>query len=515
MSIEFKKVTKHFGGTDVVDDLSLEIQDGEFVVLLGPSGCGKTTTLRMLAGLENATSGDILIDGERVNDVPTQHRDVAMVFQSYALYPHMTIAENIGYPLRVRKIEKGERAARVNRVAAMLEIESLLERKPRQLSGGERQRVALARAIVREPRAYLMDEPLSNLDARLRVQMRGELKRLQHQLGTTTIYVTHDQAEAMTLASRVAVMRKGLLQQFDTPMNIYNYPANRFVAEFVGSPSMNFVEGKIDPGSGTFVSDSLLIPLSADQISNLAGQSALTMGIRPEHIQVLAEPHDGAIPASVYVTELMGNETFVFVTVGANRLIARAPADFRAELESKVWLRIAAEKAHFFDSAGAEISSLLPDHLRNRRPHLLRPHLITRIGRMKPIAREIFRMRRELLSRDRVDIKHRHTVTSCNLLQPAAKLNNLPLILVTRRTWNSRRARNIRKVRHHNSRARLFFEHAENLFVVFRKLVQRQPMPDVVDADTNSHKIRIHRDALVQLRTQDIRSRRATHAEIA
>ena len=197
----------------------------------------------MLAGLESVTSGDILINGERINDVPTQHRDLAMVFQSYALYPHMTIAENIGYPLRVRKIEKAERAERVKRVAAMLEIESLLDRKPRQLSGGERQRVALARAIVREPRAYLMDEPLSNLDARLRVQMRGELKRLQHQLGTTTIYVTHDQAEAMTLASRVAVMKKGVLQQFDAPMNIYNHPANRFVAEFVGSPSMNFIEG--------------------------------------------------------------------------------------------------------------------------------------------------------------------------------------------------------------------------------------------------------------------------------
>src|SRR5512145_2250626 len=201
MGIEFSKVNKAFGDMRVVDDLSLQIDDGEFVVLLGPSGCGKTTTLRMLAGLETVTSGDILIDGQRVNDVPTQHRDLAMVFQSYTLYPHMSIAENIGYPLRVRKIEKRERAERVNRVARMLEIESLLERKPRQLSGGERQRVALARAIIREPRAYLMDEPLSNLDARLRVQMRGELKRLQHQLGTTTIYVTHDQAEAMTLAS--------------------------------------------------------------------------------------------------------------------------------------------------------------------------------------------------------------------------------------------------------------------------------------------------------------------------
>ena len=349
MGIEFRNVSKTFGGTRVVEDLSLEIRDGEFVVLLGPSGCGKTTTLRMLAGLESATSGDIYIGGERVNDVPTQHRDLAMVFQSYALYPHMSIAENIGYPLRVRKIEKNERAERVRRVAAMLEIESLLDRKPRQLSGGERQRVALARAIVREPRAYLMDEPLSNLDARLRVQMRGELKRLQHQLGTTTIYVTHDQAEAMTLASRVAVMRKGRLQQFDTPMNIYNQPANRFVAEFVGSPSMNFVEGKVD--GGAFVSDSLRIPLNTSQLKELPGQVDLTMGIRPEHVHVLAEPHDEAIAASVYVTELMGNETFVFLSVGENRLIARAPADFRAEVESKVWLRLATGKAHFFDRA--------------------------------------------------------------------------------------------------------------------------------------------------------------------
>jgi len=322
MSIEFRNVTKTFDGTHVVDDLSLEVRDGEFIVLLGPSGCGKTTTLRMLAGLEAVTSGDVLIDGERVNDIPTQHRDLAMVFQSYALYPHMTIAENIGYPLRVRKLDKAERATRVQRVAEMLEIESLLERKPRQLSGGERQRVALARAIVREPRAYLMDEPLSNLDARLRVQMRGELKRLQHQLGTTTIYVTHDQAEAMTLASRVAVMKKGRLQQFDTPLNIYNAPANRFVAEFVGSPSMNFIEDELG-----------------------------TMGIRPEHIQVLTTPQAGAMEARVYVTELMGNETFVFLSVGPNRMIARAPAEFRAEVDTKVWLKLATEKIHWFDPA--------------------------------------------------------------------------------------------------------------------------------------------------------------------
>jgi multiple sugar transport system ATP-binding protein len=343
MSVRFQHVSKNFGEGVIVDDLSLEIDDGEFVVLLGPSGCGKTTTLRMLAGLETVTSGDIYIGDERINDVPTQHRDLAMVFQSYALYPHMTIAENIAYPLRVRKLDKNERTKRVNDVAAMLEIESLLDRKPRQLSGGERQRVALARAIVREPRAYLMDEPLSNLDARLRVQMRGELKRLQHQLGTTTIYVTHDQAEAMTLASRVAVMKRGKLQQFETPLNIYNHPANRFVAEFVGSPSMNFIDGRID--NGTFASESIEIRVERPNTDQV------TIGIRPEHLHVLTAPEDGAIPASVYVTELMGNETFVFLSVGPNRLIARAPADFRAELESRVWLRVAAEKIHYFDPA--------------------------------------------------------------------------------------------------------------------------------------------------------------------
>ncbi len=339
MGIRFQNVSKTFGDLAVVDDLSLEIEDGEFVVLLGPSGCGKTTTLRMLAGLESVTSGDIYIGDQRINDVPTQQRDLAMVFQSYALYPHMSIAENIAYPMRVRRLEKHERDNRVARVAKLLEIESLLNRKPRQLSGGERQRVALARAIVREPRAYLMDEPLSNLDARLRVQMRGELKRLQHQLGTTTIYVTHDQAEAMTLASRVAVMKKGRLQQFDTPLTIYNQPANRFVAEFVGSPSMNFVDGKIE--RGTFVSDSIKVPI--DRRDSIG-----TMGIRPEHVHVLTQPQDGAIPASVYVTELMGNETFVFLTVGPHKIIARAAADFRAEVESKVWLLLETDKAHFF-----------------------------------------------------------------------------------------------------------------------------------------------------------------------
>ncbi|HET6862445.1 MAG TPA: ABC transporter ATP-binding protein [Pyrinomonadaceae bacterium] len=348
MSISFKRVVKQFGDTTVVDDLSLDIKDGEFVVLLGPSGCGKTTTLRMLAGLESITSGEIYLGDQLINDVPTQRRDLAMVFQSYALYPHMTIRENIAYPLRVRKLSPDLQKAKVERVAQLLEIETLLERKPRQLSGGEKQRVALARSIVREPRAYLMDEPLSNLDARLRVQMRGELKRLQHQLKTTTVYVTHDQAEAMTLAHRVAVMQKGKLQQFDTPMNIYERPANKFVAEFVGSPSMNFLEGRVDSDSRTFLSGEVKIPLNAAQLRH-TGQ--VVIGIRPEDISITTERSTvESLAAQVYVTELLGNETFVFLMVAGNRLIARTAPDFRADDETPVWLSFAQEKFHFFDS---------------------------------------------------------------------------------------------------------------------------------------------------------------------
>jgi multiple sugar transport system ATP-binding protein len=359
MNVHFQNVTKSFGSTVVVDDLTLSTEDGEFVVLLGPSGCGKTTTLRMLAGLEDVTAGDILIGAERINHIPTQQRDIAMVFQSYALYPHMTIAENIAYPLRVRKMARDEITRRVERVAAMLEIGDLLARLPRDLSGGERQRVALARAIVREPRVYLMDEPLSNLDAKLRVQMRGELKRLQHELGTTTVYVTHDQSEAMTLAHRVAVMRLGRLQQFDTPMNIYNRPANRFVAEFVGSPGMNFLEGGTDVGARAFTSGKLAIPLSNFQLDSLVEHEGVTLGIRPEHVHVSILAREGWTPASVYVTELMGNETFVFLRLsGGEKIIARAPADFRADPETPVWLQFEMSRAIFFDSESGMLIEL-------------------------------------------------------------------------------------------------------------------------------------------------------------
>jgi multiple sugar transport system ATP-binding protein len=357
MSITLQNLTKSFGATIVVDNLSLEIGDGELVVLLGPSGCGKTTTLRMLAGLEDAASGNILIDSARVNDLPPQRRDVAMVFQSYALYPHMTVAENIGYPLRVRKLDRDQIQQQVEQTAAMLEIEKLLARKPRELSGGERQRVALARAMVRHPRAFLMDEPLSNLDARLRLQMRGELKHLQHELATTTVYVTHDQAEAMTLGHRVAVMKQGRLQQFDTPLVIYNQPANQFVAEFVGNPGMNFLNGEIDFDSGTFRAEGIALLLNDGQLSSwkeAATGKQVRLGIRPEDIQVSLDQREGRFQASVYVTELMGSETFVFVKLGTGKIVARAPGDFRAEVERLVWIEFNVAKAHLFDAKSGE-----------------------------------------------------------------------------------------------------------------------------------------------------------------
>ena len=352
MSISVQHLSKSFGSTIVVDDLSLEISDGEFVVLLGPSGCGKTTTLRIIAGLEQATSGHILIEGKPVNDLPPQQRDIAMVFQSYALYPHMTVAGNIGYPLRVRKLTRERIEAQIKETAALLEIESLLQRKPRELSGGERQRVALARAIVRHPRAFLMDEPLSNLDARLRLQMRGELKHLQQKLATTTVYVTHDQAEAMTLGHRVAVMNKGKLQQFDTPLEIYHRPANRFVAEFVGSPGMNFLDGFIDISQGSFRSQNVSLALNASQretFNNFDSDKRVTLGIRPEDIQVSLSQRDNWHQASVYVTELMGSETFVIVQLRDAKLTARAGGDFRAEPDRPLWIEFDTTKAHFFD----------------------------------------------------------------------------------------------------------------------------------------------------------------------
>ncbi|HTS78042.1 MAG TPA: ABC transporter ATP-binding protein [Bryobacteraceae bacterium] len=327
MGLELDRVTKRFGGREVVSRVSLTGEDGEFVVLLGPSGCGKTTLLRMIAGLEAPDEGAIRLGGADITAKDARDRDLAMVFQSYALYPHMTVARNIGYPLRVRKHNAAEIARRVEDVAARLGLRKLLENFPRQLSGGERQRVALARAIVRRPRAFLMDEPLSNLDARLRVEMRAELKHLQHELAVVTVYVTHDQAEAMTLAHRIAVMRDGKIQQYDTPSNVYHRPANTFVAGFVGSPAMNLIE-----------------------------QGNRTLGVRPEDVELASFEQPGYTPARVWVTEEMGNETVVVLSAGDRQITARAPSGFRADFDSPAWFRFRAGREHWFDSSGQRIA---------------------------------------------------------------------------------------------------------------------------------------------------------------
>jgi len=354
MKVAYDNVIKKYGSILGVDGLHLEIRAGEFIVLLGPSGCGKTTTLRMLAGLEDVTSGRIYIGDRCINDVPPRDRDVAMVFQSYALYPHMTVAQNIAYPLKVRKAPKNEIPGRVQKVMELLGIGELGSRRPKELSGGQRQRVALARAIVRQPRIFLMDEPLSNLDAKRRLEMRGELKRLQYELGTTTLYVTHDQAEAMTLAHRVAVMDHGRLQQFDTPLNIYARPANRFVAGFLGSPNMNLLDGRLDHAERCFAGRELTLRLPAEVLSGLRGTESVTLGVRPEDVTLATAETAGAMPAKIYVTEALGNETFVFLHAGQEKIVARADADVRLDMEAHVWVSFNPQKLHFFDQQTGE-----------------------------------------------------------------------------------------------------------------------------------------------------------------
>ncbi len=348
MNIRFENATKIFRNLAVVDRLNLEIEDGEMMVLLGPSGCGKTTSLRMLAGLEGISEGTIYIGSRCVNGVPSRHRDVAMVFQNYALYPHMTVAQNIGYPLRIRGVKRDEMARQVRQVAETLEIHRLLDRRPRELSGGERQRVALARAVIRRPAAFLMDEPLSNLDARLRLQMRGELKRLQRGLRITTLYVTHDQAEAMTLAHRVAVMREGKLQQVGAPMDLYQRPANMFVAGFVGSPAMNFIRGRMEGTSFRFNGGSLC--LAPDRRPSSAGVETLVLGFRPEEASLTSPEEDGALRGTVYVTEEMGNETFVFLKCEEALVTVRAEAHFNAEIGDILGVKVAPTSVRLFDA---------------------------------------------------------------------------------------------------------------------------------------------------------------------
>lgn len=338
-----KNLNKSFGSARVVKDLNLDVEPGEFLVLLGPSGCGKTTALRMVAGLEEVESGSILLDDTDVTSLPPKYRDVAMVFQSYALYPHKTVSENIGFPLKMQGIDKPAREEAVSKVAAQVHLEGLLERYPRQLSGGQRQRVALARAIIRRPSVFLMDEPLSNLDARLRGFMRAELKHMQQALGVTTLYVTHDQIEAMTLAHRVAIISEGELQQLGTPHEVYDDPANLFVAGFMGSPPMNFVEGVID--NERFRGADIDLP-----ITGAPENGGTTLGFRPEDAEIVASG-SGLFDAHVYAVEMTGEQTLVTVESDTTHFVIKMPKDFQTDTSGDVGVRFTAGQVFLFDTA--------------------------------------------------------------------------------------------------------------------------------------------------------------------
>ena len=340
VEIALKGVTKRWGSFVGVDKFDLTIADREFLVLLGPSGCGKTTTMRMVAGLEEATDGQIVIGDRVVNDLDPKDRDVAMVFQSYGLYPNMNVYENIRFPLKVRKVDPSSHDERVMRAAEMVELTEFLHRKPAELSGGQRQRVALARAIVREPNVFLMDEPLSNLDAKLRVSTRAQIKNLQHELKVTTIYVTHDQIEAMTLADRVVVMNSGVIQQVGTPTEIYDWPANTFVASFIGSPAMNLMEGELK--DGVFEANNV-------RIAGLNGpDGTVTLGFRAEDAGVSEAAAE--INAPVYTMELLGDATMITVRAGGTLVSVKAHKEFRAEIGQDVSISVPGEICHLFDS---------------------------------------------------------------------------------------------------------------------------------------------------------------------
>jgi multiple sugar transport system ATP-binding protein len=356
--VRFEQATRVYPGSDVpaVDALDLTIGDGEFMVLVGPSGSGKTTALRMLAGLEEIDAGSVVIGGRDVSDDPPKRRDVAMVFQNYALYPYLTVEANIGFPLRMAKLPRAQREARVREVAELLELTPFLERKPGQLSGGQRQRVAMGRALVRQPRVFLMDEPLSNLDAKLRVQMRADIAELQRRLGVTTVYVTHDQAEAMTLGHRVAVLKDARLQQCDTPRVLFDRPVNTFVAGFVGSPAMNLCRVPLgDDGSISFGGRTIELPAAARDAATSNGRPGVIVGVRPEALELGAD----GVPATVDVIEELGSDAFIFcsaeLTDGPARLTARVAARHAPDRGSRVHLRPSPEhEPHLFDAASGE-----------------------------------------------------------------------------------------------------------------------------------------------------------------
>jgi multiple sugar transport system ATP-binding protein len=351
-TVTFDHVTKQFGEVVAVNDLNLEIHDGEFMVLVGPSGCGKTTSLRMIAGLEEITSGELRIGDRVVNNIAPKDRDIAMVFQSYALYPHMTVRDNLAFGLKLRKVPKADIEKRVNEAAGILDLGKLLERKPKELSGGQRQRVALGRAIVREPAVFLMDEPLSNLDAKLRVQTRAEIARLHQRLGVTTVYVTHDQVEAMTMGQRIAVMSEALLQQVGTPQELYDHPANRFVAGFIGSPAMNFVDVTVEgTGDGAVLkADRVEVPLPArfrDAVGPTTGRK-LVLGVRPEHFE-LANGRAGMITTQADVVEYLGNEELIHADVAGNDAVLLLSSDNRIRPGDALSLTANPDKIHLFD----------------------------------------------------------------------------------------------------------------------------------------------------------------------
>src|SRR5438093_12850471 len=354
--VMLKDLNRKFDEVHAVKDVNLLIRDKEFIVLVGPSGCGKSTTLRMVAGLEEITAGEIAIGDRVVNDLPPKDRDIAMVFQNYALYPHMTVYDNMAFGLKMRKFPKAEIQKRVQDAAEILGIQDLLKRKPRQLSGGQRQRVAVGRAIVRHPQVFLFDEPLSNLDAKLRVQMRVELKRLHDRLETTAIYVTHDQVEAMTLGDRVVVMKDGWIQQVGEPLELYGRPANKFVAGFIGSPAMNFADVTIGEANGAVWAENpgmrIKIPAAqADQLRRYKGQ-AVAFGIRPEdlHVATGADAQDNVIDAVVDVVEPLGSEILLDVKVGPTVMVARVEPTVRVKVHEPMRLGLDPERFHFFDN---------------------------------------------------------------------------------------------------------------------------------------------------------------------
>ncbi|HUG04938.1 MAG TPA: sn-glycerol-3-phosphate ABC transporter ATP-binding protein UgpC [Candidatus Limnocylindria bacterium] len=356
-TVTFDHVFKRFGDVVAVNDLSLQVRDGEFLVLVGPSGCGKTTALRMLAGLEEQTSGDILIGDRKVNDVAPKDRDIAMVFQNYALYPHMSVYDNIAFGLKLRGTPKAEIERRVKDVAGILGLGELLHRKPKELSGGQRQRVAVGRAIAREPAVFLMDEPLSNLDAKLRIQTRAELGKIHQRVGKTTIYVTHDQVEAMTMGDRIAVMKDGVLQQIGTPQDLHDRPVNLFVAGFIGSPSMNFFSARVTGAPGEAAGDTgfAKVPLG-HRADPLVGRDVV-LGLRPEDIHDLSrQPQDGRLPVEtkVEVVEYLGNELQLYLAADGQTFVARVAADTQTQPGAALRVGFDLRKVQLFDKATEE-----------------------------------------------------------------------------------------------------------------------------------------------------------------